>query len=36
MPNQVLAAGDEFLVNVDIVGQNGFEEIGVQIQVTII
>lgn len=35
MPNQVLAAGDEFLVNMDIVGQNGFEELGVQIQVTV-
>jgi hypothetical protein len=36
MPNQVLAEGDEFLVNLNIVGQNGFEELGVQIQVTII
>ncbi len=36
MPNQVLALDDEFLVNLTIVGQNGFEETGVQIQVTII
>jgi len=36
MPGQVVLAGDVFLINFDIVGQNGFEEIGVQLQVTVI
>ncbi len=36
MPNQVVEADEVFLVNFTIVGQNGFQETGVQIQVTVI
>lgn len=36
LPGQVVTAGEVFLVNLTIVGQNGFQETGVQVQVTVI